>query len=123
MTQEDVDALKARMRGIVEQDMPFHRYDVHTEEAIKIFNANGSYDKVRLLQTNDEVYSDYYTLGDTPDYYYGRLVPSTGYLKVWDVQLYHDGLLMRACDKSNPFEVAPFVDQPKTYGMFKENLK
>lgn len=123
VTQEDVDALKARMRGIVEQDMPFHRYDVHTEEAIKIFNANGSYDKVRLLQTNDEVYSDYYTLGDTADYYYGRLVPSTGYLKVWDVQLYHDGLLMRACDKSNPFEVAPFVDQPKTYGMFKENLK
>ena len=123
VTQVDVDALKARMRSMVEKDMPFHRYDVHTEEAIRIFSESGSFDKVRLLQTSDEVYADYYTLGDTPDYYYGRLVPSTGYLKVWDIRLYHDGLLLQACDRDNPDRVAPFIDQPKTYSMFKENLK
>lgn len=62
VTQVDVDALKARMRSMVEKDMPFHRYDVHTEEAIRIFSESGSFDKVRLLQTGDEVYTDYYTL-------------------------------------------------------------
>lgn len=123
VTQENVDTLKARMRGIVEEDMPFHRYNVKTEEAIEIFKSIDYYDKVNLLETSDEVYSDYYTLGDTPDYYYGRLAPSTGYLKVWEVQLYHDGLLLRVCHRNNPDILAPFVDQPKTYGMFKENLK
>ena len=121
VTQADVDKIKARMQSIVARDLNFHRFEVQTEEALKIFK--GSEDKVRLLRTSGQVYLDYYTLGRTADYYYGRLVPSTGYLKVWDLQLFHEGMLLRGPDKHYPDRVAPYVAQPKTFEMFKENLR
>lgn len=122
ITAEDVEKIKARMLSMVQRDMNFHRFEVQTEEAIRIFRDKGYEDKARLLETSGQVYMDYYTLGRTPDYYYGRLVPSTGYLKVWDLQLFHEGMLLRGPDKHDPTQVAPYVDQPKTFRMFKENL-
>jgi uridine kinase len=68
--------------------MNFRRFEVQTEEAISIFREKGYEDKVRLLETIGQVYIDYYTLGGTADYYYGRLVPNTSYLKTWDLQLF-----------------------------------
>ena len=123
VTEEDIKRLKERMKVIIEKNIPFHRYDVHTDKAIKTFAKNGYDDKVKLLETIGEEYSDYYTLGDTPDYYYGKLVPSAGYLTVWDIQLYHDGMLLRVPDKNDPSKIAPFMDQPKTYSIFAENLR
>ena len=123
VTEADLQLLEARMRELVEKDMPFHRYDVQTDRAIREFRKAGFEDKVRLLETSGEAYTDYYTLGDTSDYYYGKLVPSTGYLKVWGLQPYHDGLLLRIPSRENPTQVAPYVDQPKTFEMFKEALR
>ncbi|MBQ3712006.1 MAG: nucleoside kinase [Bacteroidales bacterium] len=120
-TAQDVEKIKARMLGMVERDLNFHRFEVHTEEAIRIFREKGHEDKARLLETSGQVYMDYYTLGRTADYYYGRLVPSTGYLKVWNLQLFHEGMLLRGPDKHDPSKVAPYLDQPKTFRMFKEN--
>ena len=71
LTQEDLAALEGRMKDLVQKDMPFHRYDVQTERAIKEFRKAGFEDKVRLLETSGEAYTDYYTLGETTDYYYG----------------------------------------------------
>ena len=93
LTPEDLTQLEARMKELVEKDMPFHRYDVQTDRALKEFRKAGFDDKVKLLETSGEAYTDYYTLGDTVDYYYGKLVPSTGYLKVWGIQPYHESLL------------------------------
>lgn len=123
LTEADVALLKEKMQELVDKDMPFHRYDVQTDRAIKEFQKAGFEDKVRLLQTSGEAYTDYYTLGDTSDYYYGKLVPSTGYLTVWGLIPYHDGLLLQAPSRKDPSHVAPFVDQPKTFEMFKENLR
>ncbi len=122
LTEENIQALKARMTELVGKDMPFHRYDVQTERAIKEFRKAGYMDKVRLLETSGEAYTDYYTLGETSDYYYGKLVPSTGYLTVWDLSPYKDGVILRLPRRDNPSELADFVDQPKTYEMFKETL-
>ena len=123
VTESDIDTLKARMTEIVEKDLPFHRYEAQTEKVKKIFSKAGAEDKVRLLETSGQVYMDYYTLEDTPDYYYGRLVPSTGYLKIWDIVTYHTGLLLRVPDPHCPDRLSPLVDQPKTFEMFAENLK
>ena len=123
LTEGDVAKLKARMWEIVGKNIPFHRYDAPTEKTIALFRKSGREDKVRLLETSGEVYMDYYTLGDTPDYYYGRLVPSAGYLTVWDIRLYHDGLLLQVPDRHDPTRIVPFFDQPKTFGMFMENLR
>jgi uridine kinase len=123
ITPDEISAIKEKMLELVQKDMPFHRYDVQTDKAIKEFRKSGYMDKVKLLETSGEAYTDYYTLGDTSDYYYGKLVPSTGYLTVWDIKPYKDGLVLLGPSKEDPTKVADFVDQPKTYEMFKEALR
>ena len=123
VTDKDVERIKTRMQEIVDLDMPFRRTEATTEEAIRVFSERGFSDKVKLLETSGQVYSDYYTLGDTVDYYYGPLVPSAGYLKVWDLECYEDGLLLRVPDWNNPSQVAEKVSQPKTFGMFAEKTR
>ena len=123
LTPEDIERIKARMWEIVGEDMEFHRREVQISEAIKLFRELGYIDKVRLLDTSPEVYTDYYLLGDSPDYYYGRLLPSAGYLKVWDIMPCHDGLLIRVPDRHDPTKLTPYVPQPKTYEIFSEALR
>lgn len=123
LTQEDVDRIKAKMARLVEQDQPFHRFEAPIEQVIDIMHRIGAEDKVKLLETSGQVYMDYYSLGKTKDYYYGRLVPSTGYLKKWDLILYNGGLLLFGPSKHNPNELAPYISQPKTFKMFSENRK
>lgn len=123
VTDEDVAQIKTRMQEIVDLDMPFRRTEATTEEAIRVFTERGFSDKVKLLETSGQIYSDYYMLGDTVDYYYGPLVPSAGYLKVWDLERFEDGLLLRVPDWNNPSQVAEKVAQPKTFGMFAEKTR
>lgn len=123
LTEKDIETLRTRMRQIVDENMPFHRNEVLSEEAVRIFKERGYEDKVKLLETCGQVYVDYYTLGQTVDYYYGRLVPAAGYLKVWGLMKYHQGMLLQVPDRHDPSKVADFFDQPKTFGMFSENLR
>ena len=122
-TAEDIALVRERMSRIVADDVAFHRREVAIGEAISIFKDSHQDDKVKLLETSDEVYMDYYLLGDTPDYYYGRLVPSAGYLGIWGLEPYHEGMLLRVPDRHDPSRLAPFTDQPKTFAMFSENLR
>ena len=123
ITPDEISAIKEKMLELVQKDMPFHRYDVQTDKAIKEFRKSGYMDKVKLLETSGEAYTDYYTLGETSDYYYGKLVPSTGYLTVWDIKPYKDGLVLLGPSKEDPTKVADFIDQPKTYEIFQEALR
>ena len=123
LTQEKLDLVGAKMKEIVDADIPFRRHEVLTEDAIELFRSLGYEDKVRLLETSAELYTKYYTLEGTPDYYYEALVPSTGYLKVWGLSLYKNGMLLRVPNRHNPEELAPFVEQPRTFEVFSENLR
>ena len=123
LVEGDVERIHERMEEIIALDMPFRRNEATNEEAIRVFAERGFTDKVKLLETSGQIYSDYYMLGDTVDYYYGPLVPSAGYLKVWDVEPYHDGMLLRVPDWNNPLVLAEKVDMPKTYEMFAEKTK
>ena len=123
VTEDDVEQLRQRMQEIVNLDMPFRRHEATNEEAIRVFSERGFADKVKLLETSGQIYSDYYTLGDTADYYYGPLVPSAGYLTVWGLETYHDGMLLRVPDWYNPTVLAEKVDMPKTYEMFREKTR
>ena len=92
------------------------------QEIIKT-GIEGISDKVKLIETSGHVYTSYYTLGDTVDYYYGPLVPSAGYLKVWGLERLYDGLLLRVPDKNDPTQLSPKVDQPRTFEMFAEKTR
>lgn len=123
LTEEDVEAIGARMRELVDENIPFKRKELQIEEAIKIFNESGDLDKVKLLETCGEVYITCYSLGDVTDYYYDELVPSTGYLKTFGVKLCHGGILLRVPDRHHPEDLAPLHEEPKTFEVFAETHK
>ena len=123
LTDDDVERIRLRMQEIVDMDMPFRRHEATTEEAVRVFSERGFSDKVKLLETSGQIYSDYYTLGDTVDYYYGPLVPSAGYLKVWGVERLNDGMLLRVPDRHNPMKLAEKLEMPHTFEMFAEKVK
>ena len=123
VTDEMVERIRQRMTEIINLDMPFRRNEATTEEAVRIFQERGFSDKVKLLETSGQVYTDYYTLGETVDYYYGPLVPSAGYLKVWGLERYQDGMLLRVPDKNDPSKLAKRTDQPRTFEVFAEKVK
>ena len=119
---DDVVRIKRRMKEIVEEDIPFQRIECHTTEAVRVFSEQGMNDKVKLLETSGSLYTYYYRLGDTVDYYYGNLLPSTGYLKLFDIVKYYDGLLLRIPSKDNPDVLEDVVKQEKMLDVFTEYL-
>ena len=123
LTDADVERICQRMQEIIAQDMPFRRMEATTEEAVRVFSERGFSDKVKLIETSGQIYTDYYMLGDTVDYYYGPLVPSAGYLKVWGLERLYDGLMLRVPDKNNPLKLAEKVDMPRTFEMFAEKVR
>ena len=123
LTEEDVEAIGARMRELVDENIPFKRKELQIEEAIRIFKESGDLDKVKLLETCGEVYITCYSLGDVTDYYYDKLVPSTGYLKTFGVKLCHGGILLRVPDRHHPEDLAPLHEEPKTFEVFAETHK
>ena len=122
LTDDDVALVCQRMQEIIDADMPFRRMEAPLEEAVRVFTERGFFDKVKLLETSGQVYTYYYILGNTIDYYYGPLVPSAGYLKVWGLERYQDGLLLRMPDKRNPEVLAEKVPQPRTFEVFTEKV-
>lgn len=123
LTEQDIQQIHARMQEIVNLDIPFRRTEATTEEAIRVFKERGFADKVKLLETSGQIYSDYYMLGDTADYYYGPLVPSAGYLKVWGLELLNDGMLLRVPDNHNPLQLAEKREMTRTFEMFAEKVR
>ena len=120
---EDVLAIKQRMQEIIAEDIPFHRTECHVTEAVRVFSERGMKDKVKLLESSGSLYTYYYTLGDTVDYYYGNLLPSTGFIKLFDLVKYYDGLLLRIPNKENPNVLEDVVKQEKMLDVFKEHLR
>lgn len=120
VSPEVVAALKQRMQEIVAADMPFHRITCPTEEAIALFREQGLEDKVQLLESCGSLYTHYYTLGDTADYFYGSLLIQTSQLYLFDIVPYGDGLLLRLPDPKNPHLLQPMVEQPKMFDVFRE---
>ena len=123
LVDADVKRICQRMQEIIDADLPFRRTEATLEEAVRVFTERGFADKVKLLETSGQVYTYYYMLGDTIDYYYGPLVPSAGYLKVWGLERYQDGLLLRVPDRKNPLVLAEKVDQPRTFEVFAEKVR
>ena len=80
LTEENIKAIKQRMQEIVAEDIPFEHKLAHTEEVIEIFRKQNMLEKVALLESIGDLYTNYYLLDGLADIYYSWLVPSTGYL-------------------------------------------
>lgn len=117
---DDVQRIKQKMHEIIEANLPFLRTEAHTDDVINLFLQRGMMDKVKLLKTSGQLYTCYYRLGDTVDYYYGSLVPSTGYIHLFDIVKYYDGLLLRIPSRENPGKLEEVIKQEKMLEVFQE---
>ena len=120
---DDVMRVKQRMKEIIAENLPFERFEKHTTEVVELFRQKGMMDKVRLLETSGNLYSYYYTLGDTLDYYYGSLLPSTGYLHLFDLVKYYDGLLLQVPNREHPDKLEDVLKQEKMLEVLKEHRR
>ncbi len=117
---DDVQRIKQKMQEIIAADIPYTRTESHTEEVVRLFEKRGMMDKARLLDTYGQLYSYYYQLGDTVDCYYSSLVPNTGYIRLFDIVKYYDGLLLRIPSRENPTKLEEVVKQEKMLEVFQE---
>ena len=118
--QFSVQKLKEQVSAIVAQDIPLLRRRVSKAEAIEHFTQDGQTDKARLLSWRKFDYFDEYVHEDFADYYYGEMMPSTGYLTVWDIREAEGGFLFVYPDSKNPDQVAKFLESPNFFRVFSE---
>ena len=109
-----------RMKEIVEQNIPFRRDKVLTGDVVNLFEELGYHEKARLFRTRPKLYTSVYYIDNTADYFFGGLVPSTGYLKVFDLVKYYQGMLLRIPKRSKPDEVEDIEIQNKMFEIFQE---
>lgn len=109
-----------RMREIVAADIPFKRDKVLTTDIVEMFEGIGYHEKAKLFRTRPKLYTSVYYLSDAADYFFGSLVPSTGYLKVFDLVKYYNGMLLRIPKRFKPEEVEDIEIQNKMFEIFQE---
>ena len=121
--QEFLDLVEARMRRMVEMDMPICKRSIQTDEAIALFGRHGMHDKERLFRYRRVSKVNIYSMNEFEDYYYGYMVPSAGYLKYFRLHLYDEGFVVQMPVRSAPREVPPFEPQNKLFRVLKESVK
>lgn len=110
ITDEIIAKAKARMKELVEKDLPYEKHNVSLDDAIAFFKERKMKDKETLFKYRRYSTVNIYSLEDYKDYYYGFMVPSTGYVKWVDVIPYDDGIMM----------VLPFANEPDVLRPFEE---
>ena len=113
-------ALKARIRELVERDLPIRRTKALTSEVRARYAEEGFTDKIALLDSRPRLYSDLYTLDDTAGYFYGSLAPSTGYVRHFDIEHYYKGFYLALPLRTDPDRIVRTVHQDKMFGIFRE---
>ncbi len=113
-------ALKERVAALTAEDIPLLRRRVPLSDAVERFTRDGQTDKARLLQWRTVDYFDEYAHGDFADYYYGEMMPSTGYLKVWDIVAADGGFIFVYPDDGDPDILSQLPSMPKFFSVFNE---
>ena len=121
--KEQLDNIRNRMREIVDADIPFESIEDETTDVVKLFRKHRMEDKALLLETSDFLYAYYFKLGNYIDYYYGCIVPSTGYIQLFDIHQYNGGFLLQVPSRTEPEQLAPIVKQEKLLNVYREHLK
>lgn len=120
VTDEDATRIRERMQQIIDEKIPIERFDVRTEEAIRMFEQKGDEAKVKLLKSIGSLYTVYHRIDDYVDYYYGALLTNTSDIYLFGLERYFEGLLLRIPSKHDPSQLGALVKQDKMFEVFLE---
>lgn len=119
---ETIERIKKRMWELIDADLPFLHKSVRTVDAAVLFRERGMNDKARLIETAGLPYTSYYELEGYINFFYGCLTPSAGYIQLFDLEPYMDGVLLRIPKQTDPMELQPVIKQDKMFEAYKEHL-
>jgi len=117
---EDIQKIAQKMKEIIATDLPFTKSSFPREEALEIFQRERQLDKVKLLEHLNRDMVSVYGCGDTHNYFYGHLLPSTGYLEKFDLIFYPPGFLLKFPHQEDPATIPPCVERQKLFNIFHE---
>lgn len=117
---EHLDAIKTRMRGIIDRNLPIQGVKMLTDTARKIYEGFGMADKIALLDSRPRLYSKIYTIDSLPGYFYGALTPSTGYTPQFDLHPYYNGFFIALPLRTDPTRLHQSVHQEKMFDVFHQ---
>lgn len=118
VTADMVAAIKQRMQQIIAEDRPIYEEEKRTKEVIKMFASQ--YNQGTIFETLGNPYCRYFRMGDFIDYYTNVLLPSSGYINVFDLELFQDGMLLRIPNRENPTILENAIQQDKMFSIFCE---
>lgn len=121
LTQEILDKVKARMLELAEEDLPIKKESINTEKAVDLFKKINLPDNARLFRFRRASRVNIYKLGEYTDYYFSYLVPSTKYLKYYDLILFKDGFVLQFPSMERPFEVENITESDKIFKTIKDS--
>lgn len=120
LTEAEVLKIKKRMQEIIDRDMPIEREKVNKERAIKIFSKYNMEDKIKLIENCDMNEFKLCKLEDRYDYFYECMAYSTGVIKLFDLQKYEDGFILRRPSSNDMNTLAEFIEQKSLSKVFLE---
>lgn len=118
---DDVGKVRSRMQEIIDAHLPVRRFNVPTEQAVKMFSERGDEAKAKLLRSSGKLYTTYYAIDDYIDYYYGCLLTDTSQIYLFGLEKYFDGMLLRIPSLSTPSQLPELTHQNKMFEIFKEH--
>ena len=121
VTDDDVTRIRQRMQQIIDAKMPIRRFEVPTEDAVKMFEEKGDKAKSKLLRSAGSLYTTYYQIDDYVDYYYGSLLTNTSKIYLFGLEKYFNGLLLRIPDLKDPGTLPQMTRQDKMFEIFREH--
>lgn len=113
--QELLNQVEGRMRAISEQAVPIRKESINTDDAVELFRKTQMCDKAQLLSFRINSHVNIYFLDEFSDYFYGYMVPDTGYLKCFGLQLFESGFVLRLPDQKNPSQLGAFHPSMKVF--------
>ncbi len=123
LTEIDVETVQKKMNEIVSCALPFEKKIVSTESARELYKKTGRLDKYEVLEHRQKPYVTVYNCGGYEDYYYGYMVPDTGYIKCFSLKFHHPGVVIQFPSKGKPEELPAFEEQKKLFKVFIEYKK
>ena len=120
VTDSDVLAITHEMKSLINKDIPFIKKEMLTTDAVELLKQQGLNDKALLFEQRGSLYSSLYFLNDLANYFYGHLLPSTGYITNFGLIPYYNGLLLQTPKSKNIEKLHKLTERKKLFGIFQE---
>jgi len=113
-------SIKNKIDEIIAADLPFIRREVAYKEAEELFKKQGIEKEKSIFRETNKMYLTIHQLDGVINYYYGSLLPSTGYIKLFGLELYEHGLLLKIPNRKRPEAIPQTRKMPKLFHVYQQ---